>query len=48
MNHEITTVCPNCGHDYDARLHWLVCPRCGHETSRLCDPSQPFTDINLS
>lgn len=31
-NHEIPTTCPNCGHEYDAHLHWLVCPQCGHET----------------
>lgn len=24
--------CPNCGHNYDAMIHWLVCPACGHET----------------
>ena len=39
MNHEIPTICPNCGHEYDAHLHWLVCPNCGHETKR-----RPFTD----
>ena len=38
-NHEIPTTCPNCGHEYDAHLHWLVCPECGHETKR-----RPFTD----
>ena len=31
-NHEIDTICPNCGHEYDAHLHWLVCPECGHRT----------------
>lgn len=35
MNHEIPTTCPNCGHEYDAHLHWLVCPKCGHETPKL-------------
>ncbi len=35
MNHEIPTICPNCGHEYDAHLHWLVCPKCGHETQHL-------------
>lgn len=34
-NHEIETICPNCGHEYDARLHWLVCPKCGHETPKV-------------
>lgn len=48
MNHEIPTTCPNCGHEYDALMHWLVCPQCGHETSRLRDPSQPVSDLNLS
>ena len=33
MNHEIEITCPNCGHEYDAHLHWLVCPQCGHETN---------------
>lgn len=33
MNHEIEITCPNCGHEYDAHLHWLVCPKCGHETN---------------
>lgn len=33
MNHEIEITCPNCGHEYDAHLHWLVCPHCGHETN---------------
>lgn len=32
-NHEIDTICPNCGQEYDAHLHWLVCPKCGHETN---------------
>ena len=35
MNHEIEITCPNCGHEYDAHLHWLVCPKCGHETQHL-------------
>ncbi len=44
MNHEIPTTCPNCGHKYDARLHWLVCPKCGHETQQLhTDNSKPIT-----
>ena len=34
-NHTIDITCPNCGHEYDARLHWLVCPKCGHETQKL-------------
>ena len=34
-NHTIETTCPNCGHEYDAHLHWLVCPNCGHQTERL-------------
>lgn len=34
-NHTIETTCTNCGHEYDAHLHWLVCPRCGHQTERL-------------
>lgn len=34
MNHEIYTICPNCGHEYDKRMHWLVCPKCGHETEQ--------------
>ena len=29
MNHEVYIICPNCGHEYDARLHFLVCPKCG-------------------
>lgn len=33
MNEETPIICPNCGHKYDASLHWLVCPNCGHETS---------------
>lgn len=32
-NHTIDITCPNCGHEYDAHLHWLVCPQCGHETN---------------
>jgi Zn finger protein HypA/HybF involved in hydrogenase expression len=32
-NHTIDITCPNCGHEYDAHLHWLVCPECGHETN---------------
>ena len=44
MNHEIPTICPNCGHEYDAHLHWLVCPNCGHETQQLhTDNSKPIT-----
>ena len=39
-NHEIDTICPNCGHEYDAHLHWLVCPNCGHETKTI----RPNTD----
>lgn len=34
-NHTIYITCPNCGHEYDARLHWLVCPNCGHETQEI-------------
>lgn len=34
VNHEIKTICTNCGHEYDAHLHWLVCPNCG-ERNRL-------------
>ena len=37
MNHVITITCPNCGHEYDDRLHWLVCPKCGHETKDVSD-----------
>jgi predicted RNA-binding Zn-ribbon protein involved in translation (DUF1610 family) len=29
MNHEIPFVCPNCGEEYDAHLHWYICPKCG-------------------
>ena len=42
MNHEIPTVCPKCGHEYDARLHWYICPKCGtdavmfEEANRNC------------
>lgn len=43
MNHEIYITCPNCGHEYDARLHWLVCPKCGHETPKL-QTEQPETE----
>ncbi len=43
MNHEIPTICPNCGHEYDAHLHWLVCPQCGHETPKL-QTEQPKTE----
>lgn len=43
MNHEILTTCPNCGHEYDAHLHWLVCPKCGHETPKL-QTEQPKTE----
>ena len=43
MNHEIPTICPNCGHEYDAHLHWLVCPKCGHETQKL-QTEQPETE----
>ncbi len=31
-NHTINIICPSCGQEYDARLHWLVCPSCGYET----------------
>ena len=41
MNHEIPTICPNCGHEYDIDAHFLVCPNCGHETP---NPIRPFTD----
>ena len=40
MNHEIEITCPNCGHEYDAHLHFLVCPNCGHETKTI----RPNTD----
>lgn len=43
-NHTIDIICPNCGHEYDAHLHWLVCPNCGHETQQLhTDNSKPIT-----
>lgn len=50
MNHEIEITCPNCGHKYDAHLHWLVCPKCGHETKEARTVSIPMTGtvtINL-
>ena len=43
MNHEIPTICPNCGHEYDAHLHWLVCPNCGYETQHLNGDSKPIS-----
>ena len=33
MNHEIPFVCPRCGHEYDAHLHWFQCPMCGHDST---------------
>ena len=48
MNHEIPTTCPNCGHKYDARLHWLVCPKCGHETTHTEALGRPVEDLDLS
>lgn len=40
-NHETPITCPNCGHEYDAHLHWLVCPECGHETAAIGDDPRP-------
>ena len=34
MNHEITVICPHCGCEYDARLHWYVCPQCGWDREK--------------
>ncbi len=48
MNHEIPITCPNCGHEYDARLHWLVCPQCGHETTHTEALGRSIEDLNFS
>lgn len=34
MNHEISFVCPVCGEEYDAHLHWHICPKCGTDADK--------------
>ena len=45
MNHEIEVTCPNCGHEYDARLHFLVCPNCGHDRDEQTNTQQRLKKI---
>lgn len=32
-NHNLWYVCPNCGAEYDQRIHQTSCPACGQTTA---------------
>lgn len=48
MNHEIPFVCPACGEEYDAHLHWHICPKCGTDADREIVAEKRYTIANFA
>ena len=44
-NHESPHVCPACGKEYDAHLHWYVCPYCGIDAVWFEEANQPSKTV---
>lgn len=48
MNHEIPFVCPACGEEYDAHLHWHICPKCGTDADREIVAEKRYAIANFA
>lgn len=48
MNHEIPFVCPVCGEEYDAHLHWHICPKCGTDADREIVAEKRYAIANFA
>ncbi len=44
-NHNIPFICPACGEEYDAHLHWYICPKCGIDAVLLADADEASRKI---
>lgn len=48
MNHEIPFVCPVCGEEYDAHLHWHICPKCGTDAEKEIVAEKQYAIANFA
>ena len=48
MNHEIPFVCPVCGEEYDAHLHWHICPKCGTDAEKEIVAEKRYAIANFA